>query len=87
MIQPMVFYNFPTIPGMSLGYNGAITINHNIKEGTKVQLPIGFVLGRTTDLGGGYGLDMSIGPYVYPVKPEGGPEWSLKFGLTLLLPR
>ena len=45
------------------------------------------MIGRTTDLGGGYGLDMSIGPYVYPVKPTGGPEWSLKFGLTLLLPR
>ncbi|NKB88505.1 MAG: hypothetical protein GKS06_09815 [Acidobacteria bacterium] len=87
LIQPNVFYNFPGVPGLAIGYNGAITIDHSIEEGSKVQLPIGFVVGRTTDLGRGYGLDMSIGPYVYPVKPTGGPEWSLKFGLTLLMPR
>ena len=87
LVQPMVFYNFPGVPGLAIGYNGAITFNHSIKEGNTVQLPIGFVVSRTTDLGRGYGLDMSMGPYVYPVKPEGGPEWSLKFGLTLLMPR
>ena len=49
-------------------------------------MPLGFVVGRTFDLGSGYGLDLNIGPYWNVVKPEGGADWFVKFGITLLLP-
>ena len=87
LVQPMVFYNFPTVPGLSIGYNGAITYDWNDPRGGGLQLPVGMVVSRVTDLGGGYGLDLMMGAYGYPKKPEGGPDWSFKFGVTLLLPR
>lgn len=49
-------------------------------------MPLGLVVGKTIDLGGGHALDLSIGPYWYAVAPEGGAEWSLKFGVNLMLP-
>ena len=87
LVQPMFFYNFKSVPGLAVGYNGAITYDWNNKAGNNLQLPLGGVVSRTSDLGGGYGLDLVLGAYVYPVKPDGGPDWSFKFGITLLLPR
>ena len=86
-LQPYIYYNFPNAPGLFVGYNAAITYDHNITSGDRWQLPLGVVVGRTTDLGGGWGLDLSLGAYDYPVKPDGGPDWSFKFGISLLLPR
>ena len=75
-------------PGNDLvGYNGAITYDHSIDSGDKLQLPLGGIIGRTTDLGGGWGLDLNLGAYVYPIKPDGGPDWSFKFGISVLIPR
>ena len=87
LLQPMIFYNFPKVGGLAVGYNAAITYDWNNKAGNNLQLPMGGVVSRTTDLGGGYGLELVLGTYAYPVKPDGGPDWSLKFGVTLLLPR
>ena len=87
LLQPNLYYNFPNIPGMSIGYNGAITYDHSISSGDKLQRPLGGVIGRTSDLGGGWGLDLNLGAYVYPVKPDGGPDWSFKFGVSVLIPR
>jgi hypothetical protein len=87
LLQPMIFYNFPKVSGLAIAYNGAITYDHSITEGDKLQLPIGFVINKTTNLGGGYGLDLLMGPYYYPIKPNGGPDWSFKFGITLLMPK
>jgi hypothetical protein len=87
LLQPNVYYNFPSIPGMAIAYNAAITYDHNISSGDKLQLPLGATLSKTSSLGGGYGLEMAIGTYVYPIKPDGGPDWSFKFQLSMILPR
>ena len=87
LLQPNLYYNFPNTPGMYVGYNGAITYDHSITSGDKLQLPLGGVIGRTSDLGGGWGLDLNLGAYAYPVKPDGGPDWSFKFGISVLIPR
>ncbi len=42
--------------------------------------------GKTIDMGGGYGLDLNIGPYWNVVKPNDAADWFLKFGVTLLFP-
>lgn len=86
-IQPAVFYNVPSLPGVYLGYNGTIAADWQASSGNTWVVPLGGVVGRTFDLGGGHGLDVNFGAYSYLVKPDGGPDWSIKFGLTLLFPR
>ncbi len=86
-LQPMIFYNLPTMPGVYVGYNGSIGADWKASSGNTWVVPLGGVVGRTFDLGDGHGLDMNIGAYGYPVKPEGGPDWSIKFGVTWLFPR
>jgi hypothetical protein len=87
LFQPMIFYNINAIPGAYIGYNAAISADWKANSSNTWILPLGAVVGKTFDLGGGYGLDLSVGTFGYPVKPEGGPDWSLKFGITLLFPR
>ena len=87
LIQPNIYYNFPKLSGIAVAYNAAITYDHSIRSGDKLQLPLGATLSQTSSLGGGYGLELAIGAYAYPVKPDGGPDWSLKFQINLVLPR
>ena len=85
-IQPSVFYNIEFIPGSYIGYNAAITADWKASSSDTWTLPLGAVIGRTFDLGG-HGLDLSIGAYGNVVRPKNGPKWSLKFGVTWLIPR
>ena len=50
-----------------------------------MTLPLGLSAGRTWDIGDGQGIDASLGVYGYPVSPNGGPDWALKFGITWIL--
>lgn len=86
LIQPSLFYSFPTLPGSYVGYNAAITYDWNVTSGDAWTLPLGAIVGRTFDVGNGYGLDLSIGAYWNAVKPDGANEWQIKFGVSLLLP-
>jgi len=85
-IQPSVFYNFKSIPGLVIGYNAGISADWKASPENRWTVPLGLVVGKTFDVGGGYGLDVSIGPYWNVVRPEGGADAFLKFGVTLLLP-
>jgi len=42
---------------------------------------------QTLVMSGGYALDLAIGAYAVPVRPDLGPKWQLKFGITMLFPR
>ena len=86
-IQPMFYYNLESIPGAVIAYNGTIIANWQADDDDdRFTVPLGFIVGRTFDLGSGYGLDLSIGPYWNLVRPEGAADWSIKFGVTFLLP-
>lgn len=85
-IQPMLYYNFESIPGAMVGYTGTIIADWNAEGDNMWTVPLGLVVGRTFDMGGGYGLDLNVGPYWNAVKPEGAADWFAKFGVTLLLP-
>ena len=86
-IQPMLYYNIESIPGAIIGYTGTITADWNADGSSDTwTVPLGFVVGRTFDLGSGYGLDLNAGPYWNAVKPKGAADWFLKFGVTLVLP-
>ena len=86
LIQPSVFYNFESVPGLVIGYNAGINADWKAASGDTWTVPLGAVVGKTFVIGGGYGLDLSIGPYWNVARPKGGADAFLKFGITLLLP-
>ncbi len=86
-VQPMIFYNIPSLPGATIHFNNSITIDWKATSGNKWTVPLGLGVSQTLDMGGGYALDLSIGGYGIAVRPEAGPRWQLKFGITLLTPR
>jgi len=86
-VQPMVYYNLNFLPGAYVGYNNSFGVDWKARSGDHVTLPLGLTVGRTLDIGDGYGLDLSLGAYGFAVKPDGGPDWQLKFGVTFLFPR
>lgn len=86
-IQPIVFYNIPALPGHYLGYNNSITYNWDADSGNRWQLPLGLTFGRTFGIGSaGHALDLSVGGYSLVVKPDGGADWQLKFGISVFFP-
>ncbi len=81
-LQVIALYNFESMPGTSLGYNNSLTYNWQASSGNKLTLPLGLTFGRTLLLGNGDGLDLNIGAYELVERPENGPEWQLKFGIS-----
>lgn len=85
--QPMLFYNLTSIPGAYVAYEATISADWKAEKSSDTfTVPLGFVAGKTFDMGGGYGLDINLGPYWNVIKPEGTADWFLKFGFTILLP-
>jgi hypothetical protein len=85
-IQPGVYYNFAFLPGSYIAYNAAITADWKQPSSNTWTLPLGAIIGKTFDIAG-HGLDLSFGGYGNVVRPDNGPKWSLKFGITWLIPR
>jgi hypothetical protein len=89
-VQPMIYYNFPALPGAYAYYNNAIAYDWEGKGGSAQRwtVPIGMGLGNTFDLGGGYGLDIGAGYYYQPSfgRSKGGPEHQLQVMLTVIVP-
>ncbi|MFW2441118.1 MAG: hypothetical protein ACN4GR_17305 [Arenicellales bacterium] len=81
-VQPIVLYNFDSLPGAYLGYNNSIAYNWNASSGDKLTVPAGLTFGRTILLGNGDGLDLSLGVYDLVERPQDGPEWQFKFGVS-----
>ncbi|MFC2102219.1 hypothetical protein ACFLS7_04420 [Bacteroidota bacterium] len=86
-LQPMVFYNFPTMPGVSLSYQGMISFNWKGSSGNKLTLPLGLQFGKMFDMGQGWGLDLEAGAYGLVVRPSGYGDWELKATIFLMLPK
>lgn len=85
-IQPMFFYGVPSSPGTTIAYNAVISADWNADADDRWTVPLGLSVGRTFDMGGGKGLDMSIGPYYNVVRPDGAARWQLRFGINWLFP-
>ena len=47
-----------------------------------LTLPLGLTAGRTILLGGGNGLDLSLGLYGLAARPDGAPKSQLRFGIS-----
>jgi len=83
-LQPIVMYNLESIPAAYIGYNNSIVYNWEA-DSDKLTLPLGLTVGRTLLLGNGDGLDLSIGAYKLVKRPEDGPKWQLKIGISYFL--
>jgi hypothetical protein len=86
MLQPMVFYNFDSIPGAYVSYNAVISVDWKSDSDNRWTVPLGLSIGRTFDMGGGNGLDVMIGPYKNVVRPDGAADWSARFMVNWLFP-
>ncbi|MEM9382237.1 MAG: hypothetical protein AAGB93_19940 [Planctomycetota bacterium] len=85
-LQPMVFYNLKSVPGAVIGYNSPIAADWKASSSNTWTLPLGATVGRTFDMGDGYGIDLSIGPYYNVLRPDGAADWQIRWGVSLLLP-
>lgn len=85
-LQPSTTYTVNAVPGMWVGYTATITLDWKAASRDAWTVPVGFTVGRTFDLGGGNGLDLSVGPYYNAVRPRGAADWLIRFGITWLMP-
>ena len=81
-IQPIIMYNFPTNPGLYLGYNNAITYSPKADSGNKWQVPLGLTFGKSFLLGNGDGMDLNVGVYDVTQEVDLGHAWQLKLGAS-----
>ena len=86
-LQPMLFYNVPSIPGFTINYTGPTTADWSASASNRWTVPLGAGVSKTFAVGGGYGIDVLAGAYYYVVSPDGGPDWSFKFNVSILFPR
>lgn len=85
-IQPLLFYNINAVPGAYVGYNAVISADWKADSDNTWTVPLGLSVGRTFDMGGGHGLDLSAGPYWNVVRPDGAADWTLRFGINWIFP-
>ena len=81
-IQPMLFYNFESVPGLALNYNNMISYNWNATYGNEWNVPVGAALNRTFILANGDALDFGLGFYKMIEHAEGAPDSQIKFAIT-----
>ena len=86
-IQPLIYYNFESMPGFSLGYDPIITANWQASADNQWTVPLGLTVGQLFDLGDGYALNLFAGAYGVPIRPDNGPQWQARLQLFFLLPR
>jgi hypothetical protein len=80
-LQPFLAYTTPSATTFTL--NTESTYDWAASQWT---VPINAVVSQLVVLGG-QPMSFAIGGRYYAEKPEGGPEWGLRFAVTLLFPR
>ena len=85
IFQPMIYFNFPTKPGLSLDYNNQISYNWKASDDA-FTVPLGFSLNRSWGMKGGNGLELGIGPYWNVVRPQGTAESMLRLNVAWIFP-
>ncbi len=86
VIQPMLFYNWISVPGAYWAYNAVLSADWQAPSDETWTVPLGLSIGRTFDMGNGNGLDAMIGPYKNVVRPTGAADWTLRFQVNWMFP-
>jgi hypothetical protein len=80
-LQPFVSYITPTKTTFSLNLESTYDWNRN-----QWTVPANFMVSQLVKVGG-QPLQFFAGARYYLDKPDGGPEWGLRFGVTFLFPK
>jgi hypothetical protein len=80
-MQPFLSYTTETYT--TFGFNTETTYNWENKQGT---VPLNWTVSQLLKLGS-QPIQFQLGARYYAEKPEGGPDWGMRFGVTWLLPK
>lgn len=80
-IQPFLAYTWPT--ATTISFNTEATYDWHDSEWT---IPLNLMLSQILKLGS-QPISLQIGGRYYAESPGGGPEWGLRFALTLMFPK
>ena len=80
-LQP--FVSFTTKTSTTIGVNTESTYDW---EGAQWTVPINLTVAQLLKIGG-MPLQFQAGVRAYAVRPEGGPDWGLRFAMTFLFPK
>jgi hypothetical protein len=80
-LQPFLSYTWPT--ATTVGINTESTYDWNSDQWT---VPLNLSVSQLVKLGG-QPVQFAIGPRYYAESPDGGPEWGVRFTVTLLFPK
>jgi len=83
-IQPFVNYNLRG--GWYLVSSPIITANWDAKASDTWTVPVGGGVGKIFKIGG-QPINAQLASYYNVERPDGGPEWSIRFQLQLLFPK
>ncbi len=84
LVQPFLNYNLPN--GWYLTSSPVITANWEGTSGNKWTVPMGGGFGKIQRIGK-LPFNLQLAAYSNVVRPDPGPDWSLRFTVTLLLPK
>lgn len=82
-LQPFVAYTTPTLWTITL--QSESTVNWEAEE-DQWTVPVNLIFSKLLSFGP-LPASYFIGAGVFPVAPETGPDWKLRSGMTILLPR
>lgn len=85
-VQPFVNYNVPQSPGTYLSFSPVITANWEARSGQQWTVPVGFSVGQIFRIGE-QPVNAQIGAYHNVIRPDLGPDWQIRFQLSLMFPR
>ena len=80
-LQPFVSYTTPQATTFTCNVESTYDWN-----GRQWSVPFNFIVSQLVKLGD-QPVQFSAGVRYYAEKPDGGPEWGLRFGLTFLFPK
>lgn len=84
--QPFINYNIPHRPGAYLSFSPIITANWEAKSGQQWTVPLGLAVGQVMPIGN-QPVNLQLGAYYNVIRPDIGPEWQIRFQLSLLFPK
>lgn len=85
-LQPILNYNFPDGNGWYVKSAPIITANWEEDGGDKWTVPLGGGVGKITKWGN-QPVNLSLEAYGYPVKPDGGADFTLRAQIAFLFPK
>jgi hypothetical protein len=87
LFYSQVFINYNLAKGWYLTTAPVITANWTASSGNVWTVPLGGGAGRIVRVAGKLPVNINLSAYGYAVKPTGGPNWTLRMQMAVLLPK